>query len=186
MVVVLDLVFESVWSEIWKSHEREYAMMFYVPLMCCDYRDFSLLLSVNPSQRYTAECGYEFTGSNDALCIHPSALELSVNAKMCDPCPIFSMVMYMVTADARIFRRFNVSFPCHAAGILHRHARPFLLYPPMPYSQASDHSVTDGLANTMLLVGTPLVVTCWRNFIYSWRSWRCHSWILCGPPPPHI
>ena len=74
-----------------------------------------------------------------------------------------------------------MSFPCHASGIFHRHARPFSLYPPMPYSQAPDHSVTDGLTKTMLLIGNPLVVTCLRNFIHSWRSWRCHSWILCGP-----
>ena len=87
----------------------------------------------------------------------------------------------MVTADARNSRRFNVSFPCHASGIFHRHARPFSLYPPMPYSQASDHSVADGLKKTMLLIRTPLVVTCLRNFIHSWRYWICHSWSLCGP-----
>ena len=86
----------------------------------------------------------------------------------------------MATADARNSRRFNISFPYHASGIFHRHARPFSLYPPMPYSQASDHSVTDGLTKTMLLIGTPLVVTCLRNFIHSWRSWRCHIWSLCG------
>ena len=25
------------------------------------------------------------------------------------------------------------------------------------------------------------MVTCWRNFIHSWRSWKCHSWSCCGP-----
>ena len=90
----------------------------------------------------------------------------------------------MDIADARNSRRFNVSFPCHASGIFHRHARPFSLYPPMPYSQALDHSVTDGLKKTMLLIGTPLGVTCWRNFIHSWRSWKCHSWSLCGTHLP--
>ena len=73
----------------------------------------------------------------------------------------------MVTADDRNYRRFNMILTCHAAGILHHHARPFSLYPPMTYSQAYDHSVTDGVTNTMLLIGTPLVVTCWRNFIHS-------------------
>ena len=24
-------------------------------------------------------------------------------------------------------------------------------------------------------------VTCWRNFIHSWRSRRCHSWRRCAP-----
>ena len=33
----------------------------------------------------------------------------------------------------------------------------------------------------MLLIGTPLVVTCWRDFIRSWRSSRYHSWNRCGP-----
>ena len=51
----------------------------------------------------------------------------------------------------------------------------------MPYSQESAHSVTDGLTRTMLLIGIPLVVTCWRNFIHSWRFWRCHGWSRCGP-----
>ena len=33
--------FVSVWSDLWKSLERESAMMFSVPLMCCEYRDVS-------------------------------------------------------------------------------------------------------------------------------------------------
>ena len=160
----------SVWSDLCKSLERESAMIFSVPLMCCEYRDISLLTSVHPIQRATASWYSAFTVSKDVVCIHPSALELSVNDKMCDPCHICRMVMYMVTADASNYRRFNVSFPCHAAGIIHCHARPFSLYPPMPYSQASDHSVTDGLTKTMFLIGTPLVVTRCRNFVHSWRS----------------
>ena len=162
-------------------------MIFSIPLMCCEYRYVSLLTSVHQSQCANALWDYVFTGSKDALCIHPSALELSVNAKMFDPCPICRTVMQMVTADARNSSRFNVSFPCHAVGIIHRHARPFSLYPPMTYSQASEHSVTDGLTKTVVLIGIPLVVTCWRNFIHSWRSSRCHSWSRCGPHfPPSL
>ena len=92
----------------------------------------------------------------------------------------------MVTADASSSRMFNVTFPCHVLGIFHLHARPFSLYPYLPYSQASDHKVTDGLTKTVLLIGTPLVVTCWRNFIHSWRSWRFHIWSLCGPHFPPL
>ena len=33
--------FVSVWSDLWKSLERESAVMFSVPLMCCEYRDVS-------------------------------------------------------------------------------------------------------------------------------------------------
>ena len=83
----------SVWYDILKSRERESAMMFSVSLMCCEYRDFSLLKRVNPIQRATALRDYVFTGSKDVLFIQTSALELSVNAKMCDPFPIFRMVM---------------------------------------------------------------------------------------------
>ena len=32
-------MFVRVWSELCKSPERESAMMFSVPLMCCEYRD---------------------------------------------------------------------------------------------------------------------------------------------------
>ena len=60
-------------------------MMFSVPLMCCDYIIFSLLTSVHLSHRATASWDSAFTGSKDALCIQPSALELSVNARMCEP-----------------------------------------------------------------------------------------------------
>ena len=88
--------------------------------------------------------------------------------------------MQMVTDDASNSSSFNVSLPFHAEGILHRRARPLSLYPPMPYSQASDYRVTDGLTKTMLFIGTPLVVTCWRNFIQSWIYSQCHSRSRCG------
>ena len=68
-------------------------MMFSVSLMCCEYRYFLLLPSVHPSQYATAPYDYAFTGSKDALCIQTSAMGMSVNAKMCDPCPICRMVM---------------------------------------------------------------------------------------------
>ena len=68
-------------------------MMFSVPLMCCEYRDISLLTSVHPSQRATTSCDSAFTGSKEALCIQPSALELSMNDNMYDPYTIFRMVM---------------------------------------------------------------------------------------------
>ena len=68
-------------------------MMFYVPLMCCEYRDVLLLTRVHPDQWATASYDFAFTGSKYALCIHPNAPELSVNAKMRDPCPSCRMVM---------------------------------------------------------------------------------------------
>ena len=68
-------------------------IMFSVPLACCEYRYVSLLTRVQPSQRSMASCDSTLTGSNDYLCIQPSALELSTNAKMCEPCPSCSIVM---------------------------------------------------------------------------------------------
>ena len=68
-------------------------MMFYVPLMCCEYRDVLLLTRVHPSQRNTESYDFRFTGSKYALCIHPNAPEMSVNAKVCDPCPSCRIVM---------------------------------------------------------------------------------------------
>ena len=155
-------------------------MMFYVPLMCCEYLDVSLLTRVHPIQRDTSLCDSAFNRSKDDLCIQRSALELSVDDKMCDPCTSCRMVMQMVTIDARNSRRLNMSFPYHSEGIIHHHARPLLLQPPIPYSQAYDHIFTDGLTKTMLLIGTSLVVTCWRNFIHIWISRQCHSWSRCG------
>ena len=62
-------------------------MMFSVPLMCCEYRDVLLLTRVHLSQRAAESCDSEFNGSKDALCIQSSALELPVNAKICESCP---------------------------------------------------------------------------------------------------
>ena len=146
-------------------------MMFSIPLMCCEYRDVELLTRVHTSQRATALCDSTLTGSKDYFLIQPSALELSVNSNMCEPCPSCRMVMYIDIADDRNYNSFSVIFPCHSDGIFYRHAKSFLLYPSMPYLQVSDHIFTYGLKKTMLLIGTPLEVTCWRNLIHGWISW---------------
>ena len=65
--------FVSLWSDLWKSLERESAMMFSVTWMCCEYRDISLMTSVHPSQNATALWDYAFTGLY-ALWIQQSAL----------------------------------------------------------------------------------------------------------------
>ena len=83
----------SVWSDMWEYREREYAITFYVPLMYFEYRDVSLLTRVHPSQRDTSLCDSAFNGSKDAFFIQPSAMELSVNYKMCEPWPSFRMFM---------------------------------------------------------------------------------------------
>ena len=118
-------------------------------------------------QQDTSSCDYAFTGSKYALCIQPSVLEMSVNTKMCESCPSCRMVMYIDIVDARNSNRFSVSSLFHYYGSLHHHAKTLSLEPPMPYSQASDHSVTVDLTMTMLLIGTPLVDKRWRDLIHS-------------------
>ena len=68
-------------------------MMFYVALMCCEYRGVLLLTSIHPIQGDTESWDYAFTESKDALCIQPSALELYFNDKMFDPFPNCRIVM---------------------------------------------------------------------------------------------
>ena len=161
-----------VWLDMWKSLERDSAMIFYVTLMCCDHREVLLLTRVQLSHQDTSSCDSAFTGSQYALCIQPSVLELSMNDKMCEPCTSCRMVMQIDIVDARNQNRFSVSFLFHYYGILHCHANTLLMDPPMTYSQASEYSVTVDLKKTMLLIGTPLVDKRWRDLIHSWGYWK--------------
>ena len=68
-------------------------MMFSVPLICCEYRDILLLTRVHLSQRAAESCDSEFNGSKDALCIQYSALELYMNANICETRPSCRMVI---------------------------------------------------------------------------------------------
>ena len=85
--------FVSLWYDMWKYRRRESAMIFSVTFICCEYMDVSLLMRVHPIHQAMSSCDYAFTGSKEALCIQPSALEMSKNAKMCEPCPSCRMVM---------------------------------------------------------------------------------------------
>ena len=82
--------FVRVWYDMWKYLDRESKMILSVTLTCYEY--ISLLTRYQPSQRATESCDYVFTGSKDALCIQPSALEMYVNANICAPCPSFRIV----------------------------------------------------------------------------------------------
>ena len=120
-------VFLSVWYDMWNFLERDSAMIFSIPLMCYEYRDVSLLKRVQTTHQATALCDFTFTGSKDALCIHPSALELSVNTNMCEPCPRCRIVMYIDISDARNSNRSSASFMFRYDVILHLRAKPLLL-----------------------------------------------------------
>ena len=120
-------------------------MMLLVPLMCWEYRDTSLLKSVQPNHRATVSCTPSFIGSKYSLCIHPRALELFVKAGTWDPYPSCWIVIYIETAEVRNSRRLSGSTPFHLEGMYQLHAINFSLYLPISYLQASDHSVTVGV-----------------------------------------
>ena len=62
-------------------------------------------------------CDSTFTESKYALCIQPSALEMYLNAKMCETFPSCGIVMQIDIIDFRNYNRFRLSFPCHSGGI---------------------------------------------------------------------
>ena len=66
-------------------------------------------------------------------------------------------------------------------GMYQRHVMPLSLYPPIPYSQASNHSVTVGVMNKMLFIGTVVSVTHCRIFTQRCSSCLCQYWSRCGP-----
>ena len=80
-------------SERWMSLESEPVIMFSVTLICWEYRDTSLLTRVHPNHRAIVSWGFSLTGLNEYLLIHPRSFELSVKARMWDPCPSCWMVM---------------------------------------------------------------------------------------------
>ena len=113
--------------------------MFLIPLMCWEYRDTLLMMRVHPSHRKTMSWGSTSTGLNESLWIHPRELELSVKARMWDPCPSFWMVMYIDLAEASNWIRFNVRTPCHFGGC----ARPipWLYYCILWYHICMHHNI---------------------------------------------
>ena len=46
-------IFVRFWYDMWNICEREPEMIFSVPLMCCEYRDVSLLARDQPRKRAT-------------------------------------------------------------------------------------------------------------------------------------
>ena len=52
---------------MWKSLNRESAMMFEIPFMCWEYSDVSLLMMVYTKHITIMLWIYSLTGSNDAL-----------------------------------------------------------------------------------------------------------------------
>ena len=120
-----------------KSLDSKYVMMFLVPLMCLKYRDISSLKSVQYNHCNTISWPPLFTGSKDSLCIHRRALELSVKSRTWDPCPSCWISMQIENYEARNSSGFSVSKPCHLGGMYQLQVVSLLLYPSIPYPQAS-------------------------------------------------
>ena len=112
--------------------------------------------------------------------IYPRALEISVKSSMWDPCPGSWVVVYIDVGKANNSGTFNVREPCHIGWMRQRHAMTLLLYPPIPYFQASDYSVTIGMVNNILLTWTNFILNHCRIFIQRCRSCICQVWRRCG------
>ena len=66
------------WYKMWKFLESESAMILLFPFMYWEYRNTLLLTRVQPRNKATMPRNYFFTGSNEALLIQPSSLEISI------------------------------------------------------------------------------------------------------------
>ena len=96
---------------MWKYLYSDYAMIFEVPLVCCECIETLVLTRIYPNHLETISCSYYLTGSNYTFYIYPRALEMSVKSSMCVPGPNFWMVRYMDVADANNYSRLSVNMP---------------------------------------------------------------------------
>ena len=72
-------------SEMWKSLESESVMMVVETLMCWECRYTSLMMRVHNNHCDTMSWGSSLNGSNESMYINPRALQLSMEARVCDP-----------------------------------------------------------------------------------------------------
>ena len=82
--------------------------------------------------------------------------------------------------------RFMVKMPYSFVGSSYRHARPQLLYPPIPVSHASDFAMSVGDVKLTMFMSIPRVDTCWRRVIHSFKSCLSAVCSLCFPNCLHI
>ena len=99
-------------------------MRFLVTLIYWEYRDTLLLMMVYPKHRATVSWVSSLAGSNEALCIHPRLLELSVKSSIWYPYPSCCMVMYIDVYEVSNFSMFNIRMPCNLGRMHHHHSMP--------------------------------------------------------------
>ena len=116
----------SVRGGIWRSRERESAMMLCLPGICCEYRLESLRMS--DAARYLAVVSWwGIDVGKEALKSQPRALLLSVKARIFWLFfPWFKVSSIVITA-AMNSNRFIENFSMCSCGISNRHANPFSL-----------------------------------------------------------
>ena len=73
------------YSEMCKSLINNFYMIFAKPLMYWYCRYTSLLIRFQTNHRDTVLWVLSLNGSDEALYIHPRALELSFKVRMCEP-----------------------------------------------------------------------------------------------------
>ena len=62
---------------------------------------------------------------------------------------------YIVIADAINYSKLTDNLPINSFGNYILHANPLILYPPIPYSHASETHISVGSVNMMLFISTP-------------------------------
>ena len=89
-----------------------------------------------------------------------------------------------MTTDVINSSKLIENFPIRAGGSSYRHAKPSVLYPPMPCSQASDMvgSVGSvGSVNVILFISIPSVLTFCSRDIQRWMSFLSCFDGVCDP-----
>ena len=130
-------------SERWKSLERESAITFEDPGMCCVKSDECASSKVDANFLATLSWIGWVVGSKVDLCSHPMALELSEKPQNLKPwessliCRIWIEICIVIMA-AMNANRLIENFPIKYGGSLYLHAMPSDENPPIPCSDASD------------------------------------------------
>ena len=82
--------------------------------------------------------------------------------------------------------KFIVNFPCIDSGSSYLQARPLMLNPPIPTSQASDTVISVGVVKVILLMEMPSLEHLFRSVDQSSRSSRTPGGMDWGPMVLHF
>ena len=150
------------------------------PRMCWEYRLESWSVRMWSKWRAVVSwCGMLVW--KEALKSQPRALLLSVKDRIfCFGPPLVKVSSIVITAAMNSSRLID-NLPRCSIGISYRHAKPSLLYPPKPCSQASERHIVVGSVKVMLLISFPLQLALSRRCFQRRRSSRERSSMVSGP-----